>query len=76
MVLGGLQNNKLEDYYMNIPNIAYSLKRNINDSESFTKLKNMLVRSNITLEEVMIIKVIMGYALMNTRDNKEEKNRE
>lgn len=53
-------------FYRYIPQLAYSIKRNIKDPW-FTRLKNTFIRNDIDLSCLELYKVIFGYALMKTR---------
>ena len=59
-------------FYRFIPQLAYSIKRNVKD-EWFEKLKNIFIRKDIDVSTLQLYKVILGYTLMKTR---EEKNHE
>lgn len=64
--------NNIKNRYMSfIPHIAYSIKRNVSDNEWNNILKETFVFSNIDIALIKKYKVVLGIALMNTREEKE-----
>lgn len=59
-----------ERYMRFIPHIAYSIKRNINNDEWTKKLKETFVFLDIDITTIKKYKVILGFVLMNTREEK------
>lgn len=57
----------VERYIRYIPLLAYDIHRNIEDEMLKNELKTLLVRK-LTYKEIKKYKVILGYALMNTRE--------
>ena len=59
----------LERYMRFVPNIAYSIERNVSDKEVKNILKNTFVFTDINYELLEEYKVILGYVLMITRED-------
>ncbi len=72
-VLNSLEDTKLatKKYMRYIPHIAYSIARNISDDTWRNKLKEIFVKE-LNIEELKKYKIILSYALMNTREEKEK----
>ena len=65
--------NNIERKYMRfVPHIAYSIQRNIENSEWKERLKNTFIYKNLTIDEIKKYKIILGYSLMNTREDKND----
>lgn len=68
-ILSSLENKDILRKYMTfIPHIAYSIKRNIEDKEWNEKLLKTFVFNEVKEENLKMYKVILSYALMNTRE--------
>lgn len=67
-IMVSLEHHDSETAYQRyIPNIAYSIARNIENKELFNKLKTDLIRSNITIDDLQFYKIVYAYVLMSTR---------
>lgn len=63
-----LKDKKIITRYMRyIPHIAYSIERNISDDNFKNELKNTFVHMELKEENLRKYKVILAYALLNTR---------
>lgn len=56
-------------FYRYIPQLAYSIKRNVK-GVWFDKLKSIFIRKDIDVSTLQLYKVILGYTLMKTREEK------
>lgn len=63
---------RIERYIKFIPHIAYSIERNIMDLSWKEVLKETFIMKNVKEEILYLYKVILGYTLMNTREEKEK----
>lgn len=68
-ILSSLEDKDILRKYMTfIPHIAYSIKRNIADEEWKEKLLKTFVFDEVKEENLRMYKVILSYALMDTRE--------
>nr|HPN61059.1 type III-A CRISPR-associated protein Cas10/Csm1 [Bacilli bacterium] len=67
-------NNPIEAFSRFIPLLSYSFERNIDDESEKTKLRKLFVRRDINISLLNLYKVIFEYALLKTRNVKEDKN--
>lgn len=61
------ENDVVERYVRFIPTIAYDIHRNIDNNEWKQKLKSLFV-GKLTYNNIKKYKVVLGFALMNTRE--------
>lgn len=63
------EENDIKERYMKfIPHIAYSIKRNITNETWLNKFKQIFIFTDINISMMKKYKVILGYTLMNTRE--------
>jgi len=55
-----------------IPQISYSIERNIKDDYVKEKLKQLFVKRDINVHTLKIYKIVIAFTLMKSRNNKEE----
>lgn len=76
-ILVSLEHEKEVDAFKRyIPQIAYTIKRNISNKTQFDMFRKIFVSSSITKEELEYYKIVFGYSLMITRRTDKENDNE